>query len=180
MTIFIDLAGSWLIRASMVTVMLGLSITLNDAVYEASKQANTKAALASVADIVYTDVNMAGFRATPSTTFDVVSSNDMRFYGDINDDTVLETIRYTSSLDASTGLYKLYRTVNNENGGNPYLIGDFKSVTFNYYDAGKVPTTNPSSVASVRITLVVNVTGATTGWTTATNDFLVYPANLSL
>lgn len=164
----------------MVTVMLGLSITLNDAVYEASRQANTKAALASVSDIIYTDVSMAGHEATPSTTFATVSSNDMKFYGDLGTDKVLETIRYTASLDASTGLYKLYRTVNNENSGNPFWIGNFKSVKFSYYNIDGVPTADPHSVMAVRITLVVDVPGATSGFTTATDDFLIYPESLSI
>lgn len=178
MTIFIDLVGSWIIRASMITVMLGLSVTMNDALYKTTQQANTKAILASTADVVYTDVNMAGYNAS-APFFSTAASNNMQFYGDLNNGGIPETIRYYTTLDASTGLYKLYRYVNNENGGSPFLLGsNFTSVTFQYYNYLGVLTTDPSQVISVRIKLVAKIPGVTEGFTTASNDFMVYPANI--
>ncbi|MBF8296621.1 MAG: hypothetical protein HW389_3166 [Bacteroidetes bacterium] len=178
MTIFIDLAGSWIVRASMITVMLGLSVKMNDALYKTTQQVNANAALASNADVIYTDMNMAGYNSS-SPFFATALSTDVQFYGDLNNGGIPETIRYYTSFNASTGLYKLYRTVNNENQGNPLLLGDnFKSVIFQYYDYRGILTTDRFSVMSIRIKLVAQIPGATEGFTTVTNDFTVYPANL--
>jgi len=181
MTIFIDLAASWIVRVSMITVMLGISVTMNDALYKTAQHANTNAALASTADIVYRDLNMAGYNISGYFyyAFGTTTSNDMTFYGDLNGGGVPETIRYYTSLDASTGLYKLYRSVNRENSGTPLLLGkDFTSVKFQYYKYNGVLTTNYWEVASVRIKLEQQIPAATSGFTTALNDFRVYPANL--
>lgn len=178
MTIFLDIAGSWIVRATMITMMLGLQLTMNDALYKTSQQARANATLEETSEIVYTDVNLAGYNAS-WPCFDITTSNNMRFYGDLNNGGLCETIRYYTSLDAATGLYKLYRYVDRENGGVATLLGkDFKSVTFLYYDYRGVLTTNYSDVMSVRIKLVAQIPGATSGFTTALSDFKVYPPNL--
>ena len=181
MTIFIDLAGSWIVRASMITVMLGLSVTMNDALYKTTQQANTSAALASVAEIMYTDVNLAGYNTyhVYSYAFEAISSTYMRFHGDLNNGGYPETIRYKATLDVATGLYKLERRVDNEAGDTYFTIGDgFKSVTFQYYDYQGVLTSNYWEVVSVRIKLEKPIAGVTEGFTIATNDFRVYPSNI--
>jgi hypothetical protein len=57
MTIFLDLAGSLVVRASMVTVMLGLTVTMNNALYETTQQTNAASTVATVGEIIYTDLN---------------------------------------------------------------------------------------------------------------------------
>ena len=57
MTIFLDLAGSFVVRASMVTVMLGLTVTMNNALFETTQQTNAVATMATVGEIIYTDLN---------------------------------------------------------------------------------------------------------------------------
>ena len=162
----------------MITMMLGISVTMNDTLYKTTQQANANAALAVASEAIYTDLNLAGYNVS-GYAFAWSNSGDMQFYGDLNNGGLAETIRYYSSYDASTGLYKLYRYVNNENGGVAALLGkNFKSVTFQYYNYLGVLTTNYWEVASVRIKLVAAIPGATTGFTTVLNDFLVYPANL--
>jgi hypothetical protein len=181
MTIFIDLAGSWIVRASMITVMLGVSVTMNDALYKTTQQANTNAAVASVAEIMYTDINLAGYNTyhVYYYAFESISSTYMRFHGDLNNGGYPETIRYKATLDAITGLYKLERRVDNEAGDTYFTIGDgFTSIKFQYYDYRGVLTSNYWEVASVRIKLVKPIPGATSGFTTALNDFKVYPANI--
>ena len=183
MTIFIDIAGSWIVRASMITMMLGISVTMNDALYKTTQKANTDKTLAKVANTILTDLNMAGNNVTsPTNVFQpgYVSPTDMKFYGDLDNSGLYETIRYQATYNSTTKLYSLYRSVNRENSGIPLLLGkNFTSVKFTYFNYLGVPTTNYLEVMSVRVTLVTTIPGATAGgFTTAMNDFLVYPANL--
>jgi hypothetical protein len=181
MTIFIDLAGSWIVRMSMITVMLGVSVTMNDALYTTTQRSNTNAEIASTSDIIYSDLNLAGFRSSPtySYPFGSISPTFMRFYGDLNNGGYPETIRYNVTLDAATGKYNLYRRVNIEASDTYLLIGKgYSSITFQYYKSNGALTTNYWEVASVRIKLVKPIPGATSGFTTAISDFKVFPANL--
>jgi hypothetical protein len=180
MTIFIDLAASWIVRVSMITVMLGLSVTMNDALYKTAQRSNTNTALASTAEVIYTDLNMAGYNvAWYDDAFLTADSTDLCFSGDLNNGGIPEEIHYKAEYNATTKLYELYRAVNNENSGQPLYLGkNFKSVEFQYYDYLGVRTIYPWEVTSVRIKLAQEIPGATSGFTTALNDFKVFPANL--
>jgi hypothetical protein len=180
MTIFLDLVGSWIVRASMITVMLGLSVTMNDALYKTAQRANTNAAMASTADVIYTDLNMAGYNvAWYDDAFLITNPTDLEFQGDLNNGGTPEDIHYKAEYNATTKYYELYRTVNNENSGQRLYLGKkFKSVEFQYYDYLGVRTIYPWEVTSVRIKLSQDIPGATSGFTTAINDFKVFPANL--
>lgn len=182
MTIFIDLAGSWIVRAAMVTAMLGLTVTMNETVYRTSQYSNTKEALENVVDIVYTDLNMAGNEVT-GLKFYTIQPRNIYFLGDLNGDGSAEAINYYTSYDASTNLYSLYRWVNRENSGRPLCIGsNFTRVKFEYYDQSGVRI-NPGSewnVASVRIQLTMKVGGVENnkGITSVQSDVRVFPQNL--
>jgi hypothetical protein len=191
MTIFLDLLGSWVIRASLITVMLTLTVNMNNALYQSNQQATAKRLIVAVDSIIYSDLNMAGYTpygwTPPSSAFDLTTNDStLYFYGDLNNGGIPETVRYWVSFDNSTGLRKLYRYVNNENGGKDLLLGkNFTKVTFLYYDASGAPTSTPAKIASVRVQLAAAVTNnvsATysnlTKSSTVSTDFQVHPANL--
>jgi hypothetical protein len=56
MTIFIDLIGSTIVRASMVVVMLGLILTLSSALYKSTITENTSTHLATVQEMIQSDL----------------------------------------------------------------------------------------------------------------------------
>lgn len=188
MTIFLDLLGSWIIRASLITVMLALTVNMNNALYQSSQQANAKQMIVAADSIIYSDLNMAGYYVDPASTFHTIRDSDMVFYGDINNSNmhIPETIEYWTSYDNTTGLRKLYRNVNNENGGKDLLLGsNFKKVTFLYYNSDGDQTAAPDSVVAVRVQLTMQVTNSisgtyssVTGNYTLSTDFQVHPANL--
>lgn len=180
----------------MITVMLSLTITMNNALYETSNRANTKAYVTVVDSIMYTDINVAGNNVvpgnsywisingvsqwvTPDAVFWTANSHDCEFFADINNGGIPELVEYYAFKDATTGLYTLTRTVNDWKSPNPPVIGkNFTSVKFTYYDWNGAVTTDRFSVASVRIQVTVQIPGATSGFTTAFGDFKVFPANL--
>jgi len=176
MSIFIDLIQSLFIRGSMIAVMMTLTVSMNDALYQKMNQANTKAHVGIVGDMLYTDLTQAGYNA-PTPAFLTASESDIKFQGDLDNDSTSETIRYYTALDANTGLYKLYRTVN---GGTPLPVGKkFNSVTFQYYNVKGKITSTLSEIAAVRVNVVEGIEGTTTGgFTTASMNFKIYPSNL--
>ncbi|HTY37153.1 MAG TPA: hypothetical protein VMH23_08565 [Bacteroidota bacterium] len=185
MTIFLDLLGSWVIRASLITVMLTLTVNLNNALYQSNQQANAKILAVAVDSIIYSDLNMAGYNVS-GTTFSAAADTNMQFSGDVNGGGTPETIRYWTSYDNSTGLRKLYRYVNNENSGKDLLLGsNFSTVSFTYYDNAGNQTATLANIVAVRVRLVSQAADAVskayssvTGTIAITTDFQVHPANL--
>ena len=173
MTIFLDLAGSLIVRASMVTVMLGLTVTMNNALFETTQQTNAAATVATVGEIIYTDLNR-----TQASGFTTSDSTKMVFkaYTDTSMSQVA-TITYDAVLDASTGLFNLTRKV----GSNSVLISqNLVSVNFRYFNTdGNLLPYNTGSVDAIRVRLVAQVSGVTQGFSTTLNDFKVFPPNLN-
>jgi len=185
MTIFLDLLGSWVIRASLITVMLTLTVNLNNTLYKSNQQANAKKLAVAVDSIIYSDLNMAGYNVS-GATFSIAADTNLQFAGDVNGGGVPETIRYWTAYDNTTGLRKLYRYVNNENSGHDLLLGsNFKKVTFLYFDNSGAQTAVLANIVAVEVRLTTQVTDAVTsayssvhGDYTITTDFQVHPANL--
>jgi hypothetical protein len=172
MTIFLDLAGSMVVRASMVTVMLGLTVTMNNALFESTQQTNAAATVATVGSIVYTDLN-----ETVAAGFTTSTSNRMVFHADTSmGGGNLATITYFTTLDNSTGLYRLYRRV----GWRSLCISDnLVNVSFQYFDLSGQATSTPASVNSIRVKLVAQVSGVSSSLSTTINDFKAFPPNLN-
>jgi len=171
MTIFLDLAGSLVVRASMVTVMIGLTVTMNNALFETTQRTNAAATLATVGEIIYADLNQ-------SVASGFLTSNPDRMV--FNADTSmgagkLATITYYTALDGTTGLYKLYRQVD---ASSMCISQTLVSADFQYYNAQNHAIWTPGSVNAIRVNLVAQVSGVTQGFTTTLNDFQVSPPNL--
>jgi hypothetical protein len=172
MTIFLDIAGSLVVRASMVTVMLGLTVTMNNALFETTQQTNAAATVATVGNIVDTDLNQAD-----STGFSTSTANRMVFQADTSMGLhKIVTITYYTTLDASTGFYNLYRQVGSS---NLCIAQNLVSANFQYFDINGSVTSSPSSVNAIRVNLVAQVSGVSSGLSTTLNDFKVFPPNLN-
>jgi hypothetical protein len=185
MTIVLDLLGSWIIRASLITVMLTLTVSLNNTLYQSNLQANAKQMIVAVDSIIYSDLNMAGYNVS-GTVFQTASDTLVQFAGDVNGGGIPETIKYWVSSPNVTGLRKLYRYVNNENSGKDLLLGsNFKTVQFLYYDSNGKQTSTLASIVAVRVRLTTQATNSvssayssiTKNFSVST-DFQVHPANL--
>ena len=182
MTIFLDLVGSFIVRASLITIMLGLTVTMNDTLYQSTQTANAKGYFALLDSMIYSDVNEAGYNVT-GTAFQHADSTDIQFWGDINGGGIPETVRYYTVVSVVSGdtLYSLYRYVNNVNGGNPILLGTTTNVKFLYYDGSGlvIPyNTNLGNIKQVKVTIVGSVENVTEGSSTIMREFNIYPPNL--
>jgi hypothetical protein len=189
MTIFLDILGSWILRGTLMVVMLTVIVNMNDVVYQSNQNAAAKLLVATADSIIYSDLNEAGYNVS-GTTFLNAGSSDMRFYGDLNGGGVPETVRYYAVAVAGTNptLYKLYRNVNNENSGIDLLLGSsFQTVKFTYYDKSGAVTSTLSNIVAVRVHLVsqyvlsnafVLTKGRTQDTLYVTSDSQVHPAAL--
>ena len=177
MTVLLDIAGAWAVRVSMVAIMLTMTVTMNDALYQAAQQAVVKANLAATAEIMAQDINMAGLNVSGSA-FNITRYNNLKFYGDLNGLGVAETISYYTIYNVTDSVYSLYRKVDQENSGIPVLMGtNFSRVRFSYYNYKGVLDSTASNVYWVRVKLAARILGDTLGLQTVLNDFKVCPAN---
>ena len=180
MTIFIDLIGSWFVRASLVGVMLTLAANMNDAVYQSAQVTNAKGHISVVDSVIYADVNAAGYLVpSTDTTFKSATSGNLRFYADIDLSGTVEDIKYLSVYNPTTNCYSLTRTINS--GTAMDLGNDFTNITFKYYSAAGSEITNPwdySKIRQVRVMLSVRADNVTSADSTISTDFSTYPPNL--
>ena len=187
MTVFLDLIGSWIVRASLIIVMLTLTLNMNNTLYKSNQQAYAKKILTAVDSIMYSDVNEAGYNVS-GVTFQTATDTAMQFLGDLNGGGVPETVHWYAVWNEPTRLYTLYRYVNNENGGNPIKMGNtFSTVSFKYYDKNGNTTSTLANIVSVRVSLVsryvlTNAFATTKGVTSDTmyvsTNFRIHPVNL--
>jgi len=161
----------------MVAVMLGLTVTMNNALYETTQQTNAASTLATVGEIAYTDLNQ-----TVKTGFTTAYAQRMVFQADTSlGGGKLATITYQVDNSSTQGLLKLTRTV----GGTSVVLSDnLKSVQFQYFDVNgnslTTPVASPSVIDAIRVKLVAQVSDvvAQNGVQTL-NDFKVFPPNLN-
>jgi len=156
----------------MMTVMLGLTVTMNNALYESTQQTNAAATVATVGEIMYTDLNQA-----VASGFWVANPSWMVFQADTSMGAGrLATVTYFVTDDATTGLHSLYRKI----GTRSVCLGkNLVSVNFQYLDPNGHSTWQASAVNSIRVKLVAEVSGVSQGSSTTMNDFRAYPPNLN-
>ena len=174
MTVFLDLIGSWFVRVSMIAVMLGMTVSLNDALYQSTARANNLGQTAVLDSIIYADLNDAGYNVSPvSSTFQVAQPTSVQFLADINGGGVPETVRYTVTQQADQS-YNVYRYVNNVNNGVDLLVGNVTSLGFSYYD-GKDSLLSPVSDLTKIKRVLVKLVGKEVSDTT---QYRIVPPNL--
>jgi hypothetical protein len=167
----------------MIAIMLGMTVTMNDALYQSAQQATAKGNIAVAAETMTQDLRMAG-RNVAGNAFSTADTTNMWFSGALDSTGSVSTIHYNARYDSTTHLYKLYRSVSLENGGRDFLVGsNLTNVRFLYYDLNGVLTSTPANVVSVRVKLEMQILGTTqaytsAGFTSTISDFKVYPINL--
>ena len=183
MNIFIDIIGSWFVRASMIVVALTLVVNMNDALYKRSTKANARSTYAWVDSLIYADLSAACFDVTKVFThsdsvFLNATATAMDFWADTSDAAGSYKVKYYTSYDGSTMRYSLYREVK----PLPALLlgSKFTQVKFNYYNAaGDSVTSLPyGKIRRVRVFISSVVENLGTADSTISSDFTVYPSRL--
>ncbi len=190
MSIILDIIGSWVVRATMIAIMLTLSVNLNNALFQNATVISDRDLVSIVDSVFYADINAAGYNAPSwgSADFKWATTSSVYFWADVNNNGSADSIRYDVVYNSNTKKYRLYRTLNNGTGlavGNP-----IDSLSFSYYangydgkDSLMLTPTQLKSIRAVGITLVVldTITDSKTGVKTPMpikSFFKVTPPNL--
>ena len=171
----------------MVTVMLGVTVTMNNALYETTQRTNTAATVATVGEIIYTDLNQCVASAFTTSNADYMLFNaDTSMVGSPPISIIYDaTETYTTTVwdpaaqeNKTVTLHRLYRTA----GTSPrVLISDnLLSVSFKYFNTdGQQILSSPGQVDAIRVMLIAKIEGVNNGITTSLSDRKANPPNLN-
>ena len=160
MSIMLDIIGSMIIRGSIVLMTLYLSISLQNALYKKTMIAATKQKTVIPAQLLTDDIRLAGYGPTGTTkVFATASSQDMKFTADVDNDGVVETVRYYLGSAYTGSTHKsLLREVSSISGGAAFEVArDVDSLYFTYYNTNgtSVSGVNVAGIKSVKVSLVM-------------------------
>ena len=146
MSIFIDIAGSLAIRATIAAIVVSMNIMLNDVMFERTQRAIVRQDLTVMSDIIREDAQYIG---NWRTTYPKISktASDFRFYGDVDNDWSADNIRYFFTDDPSgEGRLLLSRSVN---GAEAWVVGrGITSWQLVFYDSVGAVTTSQNLARS--------------------------------
>lgn len=183
MNIFIDIIGSWFVRASMIAVALTLVVNMNDALYKRATKANARAIHAVADSVIHADLSVACYNLDSTftradSTFRNATASAIEFWADTSDATPSYRVRYYTSYNSTTGRYSLYRQVNNLPSlllGNKFTQASFKYYTVDGVEVTGLPFTKIRRVRVMLGSVVANLGAADS---TISSDFTVYPSRL--
>jgi hypothetical protein len=169
----------------MVTVMLGVTVTMNNALYETTQRTNTAATVATVGEIMYTDLNQA------VNQFSTLNSDKMVFQADTSMNlspaiwiTYDATDTYTTTEwdpvaqeNKTVTLHRLYRQTGSDE--RVMISSNLLSVCFTYFDSDGQQIYSLGNVDAIRVKLIAKIEGVNNGITTSLNDFKANPPNLN-
>ena len=174
----------------MVTIMLGLTVTMNNALFETTQRTNTNATLVVVDTVIYKDLNNA-VPVNTAINFMTAESQKMVFKTDISGGlNQLETVTYDATetytrtewnpdtkQNVDLTLHRLYRKTGSS---TPVLMcGSLLKVCFTYSNSDGRLTTSPDSVDGIRVRLVARVEGVNKGIMYVQTDSRAFPQNFN-
>ncbi|OGU29175.1 MAG: hypothetical protein A2X67_15025 [Ignavibacteria bacterium GWA2_55_11] len=179
----LDIIGSYVFKAAMVGIILATSISLNDVMVEKGQVTNLEKNLNVAMSVLEWDLRNIGYNYITSAIL-VAQSNELQYYADVDNNGSIETVRYYLTAVSTTlagepvTRYELVRTVN---GVGNTTVQRIVSLEFSYQDASGNATTVPSSVRGIKVNITVDSPVTVDDRIlTASRDFTIFPANLSL
>ena len=168
MGIIIDIVGSFIVRASIVAILLTMIVNLHDALYRNTDRAALATLIEAPQVTIEYDLKMAGYNATK--TFDEAKSNHLRFYADINNDGSADQIDYKTDPPDANGHMVLKRKVN---GVSFELARDVTTFNVTYYDVNgnQIPYGGiTTGIKSIYVQIVIESSTAVSGLLDGTSD----------
>ena len=159
MGIFLDIAGMLLVRATIIVIMVTVTVTMNDVLYFKIAKNSVQSDLHATIEVLESDIRNAGYGVTVGTTFKNTDTLSLLFLADIDTNGTPDLIYYylsdTSFLAASPNPNDklLYRQVNN---GLKQTVGvGVTQFQVHYYTLLGDPTTDTLLVGSLEIQMDV-------------------------
>jgi hypothetical protein len=154
MNTILDIAGSVLISAAIMFILLHLNVFSNQQKFASDKELEIQRNSKTIAEIMDHDLRKIGYRHPGGNPFIVTQEKVLKFYSDIDSNNVVDIITYSlsdSTADVATVNPRdkiLLRTVNADTGKGPTLgLVDLK---FTYLNHNSVPTAVQDSIRYVR------------------------------
>lgn len=179
----LDIVYSLAIRGVIVAMVIGLTFTMRDALYNKTSVASTTQILTTAAQTMERDIELMGYNVVGVPIL-LAQNNEVTFLSDIynNNDGSFETVDYQLIPDASVPgaippIYILQRTVN---GSNPLQAGRGPiSLNISYFDSLGAQTSVLGNIRSLGIVLTGQIDyQLANGDSIVTKQFHVYPSNL--
>ena len=139
----LDIIGSLVVRGSIVAIMVTVTYSLHNALYVRTSQSIAQQKVATVSEIMKSDIKQIGYN-TSLTPVLTMSASDFRFIGDLDNNGVVDSIRYHVAIDSI-----LYRTVNSASPAP--LLYYVSMLAFKYTDMSGVVTADRDLVKTISI-----------------------------
>ena len=177
----LDIVGSLAIRAVIILVVIGLTITLRDALYKKTSRTTTSQTLANAATVMEKDIRLAGYNSA-SWPFVSADSSQFTFLADLNNVGNVDTVQYLltrdpNDLDPNSQVRLLARVVDGQTSTT--LATGVMTLQFTYFDSVGVSTANLGNVQSVKVALsLLDPYPPDTAYAVVRREFRVFPGNL--
>lgn len=156
MTAALDLIGSFMIKAAIVAIILGVSVQLNDMMIEKSQGSITERNLNTTIAVFENDLRNLGLNAA-KPYIQISDTSTIQFLSDMDNNGAVEIIKYTLQVmpEYATTNPKLYTFVRTINGGSPLAVSQYVlSARFEYRDSSGTLTSSPSQARSIKASLI--------------------------
>jgi hypothetical protein len=180
MLAYLDIIGSVIIGGMMMMAVFRLDAQLLDRSIAANLSLMAQTNGASTAEVVERDLRRLGFEVEPdSTRLSVAGPTSIAFRGDVDDDGVVEEVRYRlatpNNFSPNPDDYFLIRRVD----GVAFRL-ELGATRFEltYYDALGLPTTDVADVREIEVDMRVEVSEAYRYWDETTGGWVEeYPGS---
>lgn len=181
----LDLIGSYIFKAAMIGIIFATSYSLNEVMTKKAQMTNLEKQLNVQLSVVEWDLRNIGYGYTGPNKFKSLTSTDMWYYGDIDNNGAMDSVRYTISSPLVTigdSLVRRYTITRRVNAATPYnVMVKLRHLDVVFLDALGNVTTTPANIRAVRVKVTAESPFFIQGeLQTATRQITVFPPNLAL
>ena len=177
----LDIVGSLAIRAVIILVVIGLTITLRNALYQKTSRTTTSQVLANAASVMEKDMRLAGYNSA-AWPFIGGDSTQMTFLADLNNVGNVDTVQYLltrdpNDTDPDSQVRLLSRVVDGQTSTT--LAKGVMTLHFTYLDSVGASTLNLTNVQSIAVDLsLLDPYPPDSSYAIVRREFRVFPGNL--
>lgn len=181
----LDLIGSYIFKAAMIGIILATSYSLNEVMSKKAQMTNLEKSLNVQLSVVEWDLRNIGYGYTGSSKFKSITSTDIWFYGDVDNNGAMDSVRYTVTMPMVTigdSLVRRYTITRRLNTATPYnVMVKLRHLDVALLDASGNVTFTSSSIRAIRLKVTAEAPFFVNGeLQTATRQITIFPANLAL
>lgn len=154
----LDIVGSLAIRGVILVIIINLSLTMRDALYQKTSRATALQNLSNAAGIIEKDVKMLGYNVASKPYVLNAESQRLRFLADLDNNSIVDTVEYKFSADPLLWPDTLTKVIIRSVSGQPSLrIAKGKQLTlsFEYDDSTGVVTSIINNIFAIGVKMAL-------------------------